>query len=330
MKLATIKLQTPKSKSEEKDGALVVVNQDKLARVTQYPTLQSALDDWKNAEEVLKNISGKLEDNSWDDCLDLNSTEFMSPLPRAYAFLDGSAFIQHIILVRKARNAEPPTDLFNIPLMYQGLSDTFLGPNEDIPLVDFSHGMDFESEVGVMLDDVPMGTKAKDAAQYIKLFLLINDISLRNLIPRELKTSFGFFHGKTSSAFSPFAITPDELGDSWKDGRAHLDMISKLNGELFGHPNAGEMHFSFFDLIEHAAKTRRLAAGTILGSGTVSNKDESVGSSCLAEKRMLEIIATGEAKTQFMSTGDHIEIEMLKNGKSLFGKISQKVINYNS
>ena len=331
MRLATIKLENPSSPFEARDGQLVVVHPEgrtaALSPREQYPSLISAVQDWTNAENVLRSIEEELIAGTFSNTIELNSAELISPLPRTYAFLDGSAFIQHIILVRKARGAEPPEDLFNIPLMYQGLSDPLLGPTEDIPLVDFAHGMDFEAEVAVILDDVPMGTKAADAEQYIKLFVLLNDVSLRNLIPRELKTGFGFFHGKPPTALSPFVATVEELGDSWRDGRVHLNLDSELNGEFFGKPNAGEMHFSFFELIEHAAKTRPLTAGTILGSGTVSNKDESVGSSCLAEKRMLEKINNGEISTPFMNVGDHVKIEMKKDGRNIFGTIAQKVVS---
>jgi fumarylacetoacetate (FAA) hydrolase len=239
--------------------------------------------------------------------------------------LDGSAFIQHVILVRKARGAELPDDLYTIPLMYQGASDNLLGPRDDIPLRNAADGMDFESEVAVITTHIPMGTKSSHAGEHIVLVLLCNDISLRELIPRELATGFGFFHGKPPSAFSPFAVTPDELGSAWKDARLHLPVTTTLNGEIFGSPNAGEMHFSFQDLIEHAASTRPLSAGTIIGSGTVSNRDESVGSSCLAERRMLEKIKSGSITTHYLQHEDRVTISVSHNGINLFGTIDQTV-----
>lgn len=328
MKLATLKIPEAKTRGEAEDGALLVVSRDHKtgARVppSLYPSLLSALEDWGRAEPRLKEIEGRLSAGRWEEVVALKPGSLMAPLPRTYAWLDASAFIQHIILVRKARGAEPPEDLFTVPLMYQGISDHLLGPEEDIPLLDEGHGLDFEAEVAIVVDDVPMGTKAPQAARHVKLLVLMNDISLRNLIPRELKAGFGFFHGKPSSSFAPFAVTPDELGEAWREGRLHLEMESRLNGRPFGRPNAGEMHFSFFDLIEHAAKTRRLSAGTIIGSGTVSNKDEGAGCGCIAEKRMLEQIHAGRMETPFLKAGDLVEIEMLKDGESVFGSIRQK------
>jgi len=258
----------------------------------------------------------------------IDLSKLLSPLPRAYEWIDGSAYINHVILVRKARGAEPPETLKTDPLVYQGGSGTFLAPTQDIEHFSEDFGIDFESEVGVILNDTPMGTKKENAGEHIKLIVILNDVTLRNLIPKELEKGFGFFVGKPSTSFAPFAITPDELGDSWKDGRVHLPLISTLNGKKFGDPDAGpEMWFSFYDLIEHVTKTRSLTAGTIIGSGTVSNQDESKGSSCLAEKRMLEKIKTGTMTTPFMKFGDTIQVEMFdKNGKSLFGKVDQKVV----
>ena len=326
MKLATVKnYQSPSSR----DGKLVVVSSDgkrALDAPSSFGSLINALEDWSNAQIVLKNLSQQL--NNSDVGYELNSSDILAPLPRTYAWLDGSAFIQHVILVRKARGAEPPEDLYDVPLMYQGVSDTLLSATADIPLIDESFGMDFEGEIAVVVDDVPMGTKANKAKDHIKLLLLMNDVSLRNLIPRELATGFGFFHGKPASSFAPFAVTPDQIGDAWIDCRVHLPLESWLNGKKYGNPNAAEMHFSFADLIEHACKTRHLSAGTIIGSGTVSNKDESVGSSCLAEKRMLEKINTGSITTPFMKVGDRIEMEMFHNGSTVFGRINQKVVQY--
>ena len=329
MKLATLHPSSSPAAASPRDGRLVVVNQDLTLGIIseKYTTLIQAIESWSDAAPELQKLSNKLSINS-KEAFSLTGKRFMAPLPRTYSWLDGSAFIQHVILVRKARNAEPPEDLFTVPLMYQGVSDPLFGPQDPIEVASEEYGIDFEGEIAVVVDDVPMGIRAADALKHIKLFLLMNDVSLRNLIPRELATGFGFFHGKPSSAFAPYAITPDELKDFWKDGRVHLPLESTLNGVKFGNPNAGEMHFSFGDLIAHAAKTRYLTAGTIIGSGTISNKDESVGSSCLAEKRMLEQIHTGSMKTSFMKFGDTIEMDMKLNGQSLFGKISQKVVPY--
>jgi fumarylacetoacetate (FAA) hydrolase len=311
------------------DGDPVIVSQDNQFAVKighLVPSIQSLLEQWDQYEEKLKALYADLNAGKLSEAFKVDQSNFHSPLPRSYQWLDGSAYIQHIVLVRKARGAEPPENLRTTPLMYQGGSDTFLRPTQDIPHIHSSHGVDFEGEVGIITDFVPMGTKAEDAHQYIRLVLLINDVSLRGLIPAELKMGFGFMQSKPSSSFSPFALTIDELGDAWKEGRVHLPLNSEYKGEWYGHPNAGDMHFSFYQLIEHAARTRNLAAGTIIGSGTVSNDDPSVGSSCLAEKRMLEKIETGEFKTPFMAPGDTIKLEMYnKEGQNLFGTIFQKV-----
>ncbi len=235
--------------------------------------------------------------------------------------------VHHIKLVRKARNAPLPDTLMTVPLMYQGGGDDFLAPTGGIPQVDFDHGTDFEGEVGVIVGDVPMGVKAQEALKYIRLVVMINDVSLRGLIPGELKQGFGFFHGKPSTAFGPFAVTVDQLGDAWKDGRIHLPLDVRLDGEFFGNADAGHMHFHFGELIAHAAKTRNLKAGCIIGSGTISNESMERGSSCLAEKRVLEKINDGEIKTPFMKVNSHIEMEMkTPDGNSIFGPINQKVV----
>lgn len=328
MKLATLKVTNPHTTSERKDGRLVVVSSDgKKAEYApkEFQNLYTAINDWENAYPILHEISDQVNEGKG---FSFNPELCMAPLPRASSWLDGSAFIQHVILVRKARGAEPPEDLYTVPLMYQGINDTLIGPHDDVLVADESYGIDFEGEVVVVVDDVPMGVTAKEAEGHIKLLMLMNDVSLRNLIPKELATGFGFFHGKPSSSFSPMAVTPDELGNAWKDGKVNLPLESWLNKKQFGKPNAGEMYFSFGQLIEHAAKTRALSAGTIIGSGTVSNKDESVGSSCLAEVRMLEKINTGEMKTPFMKFGDTIEMDMFYEGKSVFGRINQKVVKY--
>lgn len=326
MIVATVRSSRP---SLAMDGELVLVHPDRawVARLPQdtFSSLRAALDDWETTSKKLREIDSELRSGTWSHTTPISELSFMAPLPRSWAFLDGSAFIQHVILVRKARGAEPPEDLHTVPLMYQGASDKLLGPRDNIPLRAQSDGMDFESEVAIITTEVPMGTTATSAARHIALVLLCNDISLRELIPRELATGFGFFHGKPPSAFSPFAVTPDELGSDWREGRLHLPVTTKLNGEIFGTPNAGEMHFSFHDLIQYAATTRPLSAGTIIGSGTVSNKDESVGSSCLVERRMLEKIRSGSITTPYLKHGDTVSISVTRNGVDIFGAIEQTV-----
>jgi len=270
-----------------------------------------------------------------------SSHDCASPLPRSYQWADGSAYVNHVELVRRARGAEMPASFWTDPLMYQGGSDSFLGPRDPIPALDEAHGIDFEAEIAVITGDVPMGATREDAAKAIRLVVLVNDVSLRNLIPAELAKGFGFFQSKPSSTLSPVAVTPDELGDSWDGGRLHLPLLSALNGQPFGKPNAGvDMTFDFPTLIAFAAKTRPLGAGTIIGSGTVSNKDEGggpgkpiadggLGYSCLAEQRTVETILYGEARTPFMRFGDTIRIEMKdRAGHSIFGAIEQEVVAY--
>ena len=325
MKLASIKNNT-------RDGGLVVISRstDEYVDASDIaPTLQSALDDWDRKAPLLEERYSKL--NSGELKAEARPTEeghFAAPLPRAYEWVDGSAYINHVVLVRKARGAEPPATLETDPLVYQGGSSYFLGPKDDIELANPEWGCDFESEVFVVLGDTPQGTKKDQAEKHIRLVGILNDVSLRNLIPAELQKNFGFFNSKPASAFAPFVVTPDELGDAWKEGRLHLPMTTFYNGEKFGDPDAGpEMHFSFYDLIEHITKTRSFTAGTILGSGTVSNHDRARGSSCLAEKRMIEKIDSGEITTPFMDYGDTVKIEVLDNsGRSVFGTIDQKVV----
>lgn len=312
-----------------RDGQLMVVSRD-LTRCADagahIPTLQYALDHWEKVISDLRALSERLNKETQFG-LPTGDVRWMAPLPRAYEWIDGSAYIHHIVLVRKARNAEPPETLRSDPLIYQGGSGIFLGPTDDIRLADPAWGCDFESEVAVILNDTPQGTKREDAERCIRLVAIVNDVSLRNLIPAELAKGFGFFQSKPASAFAPFCVTPDELGPAWKDGRVHLPMITHLNGKLFGDPNAGpEMHFSFHDLIVHIAKTRSYTAGTILGSGTVSNEDRARGSSCLAERRMIEQIDSGKATTPFLQYGDKVRIEMKDDkGQSIFGTIEQTV-----
>ncbi len=256
-----------------------------------------------------------------------SGVQWQACLPRTWLFADGSAFINHIKLVRMARKAPLPETLLTVPLMYQAECGQFLSPTQDVPQIDFKHGTDFEAEVGVITGFVPMGTSPDEALKKIRLFVLINDVSLRGLIPDELAQGFGFFQSKPASSLSPFAVTADELVDSYREGRIHLPLLVKYNEQDFGRANAGEMHFHFGQLIAHAARTRNLVAGTLIGSGTVANEDTARGASCLAEKRMLEQIHQGEVKTPFMKVGDKIEIEMLDlNGQSIFGKISQKIV----
>ena len=325
MKLAT-------RKNDTRDGELLVVSQDNQRAVLATeiaPTMQGLLDNWSTLAPKLEDIYRTLNQSECSDAFDVDAHALHSPFPRAYGWIDGSAYINHIVLVRKARGAEPPATLETDPLVYQGGSDTFLAPLADIPLADTAWGCDFESEIAVVLDDTPQGVKAEDVGNYVRLVMLCNDVSLRSLIPGELAKGFGFFNSKPSSAFSPFAVTPDELGDAWKGGRLHLPLITHLNDEKYGDPDAGpEMHFSFFDIIAHVCKTRSLSAGTIVGSGTISNKDRSRGSSCLAEKRMIEKIDTGEFKTPFMQYGDKVGIEMFNaDGASIFGRIEQTVVS---
>jgi fumarylacetoacetate (FAA) hydrolase len=326
MKLASLK--------HGRDGKLIIVNTPLTQAVEATaiaPTLQAALDDWRNTKPKLEALSKELNAGSAKGAFAFDPAKVHSPLPRAYQWVDSSAYVTHVELVRKARGAEMPPSFWTDPLMYQGCSDAFLAPTDPIAMADVSWGIDLEAEVAIVTDDVPMGITPKDAANHIQLILLVNDVSLRNLIPNELAKGFGFFQSKPASAFSPVAVTPEELGSAWKDGKIHLPLVTHLNGALFGKPNAGvDMTFDFPTLIAHAAKTRHLCAGTIIGSGTVSNQNHAeVGSSCLAEKRMLETIEHGAPKTPFLQYGDTVRIEMLDTqGKSIFGAIDQKVVPY--
>jgi fumarylacetoacetate (FAA) hydrolase len=323
MKLATLR-------DGSRDGRLLVVRRDgqtALPSPEAWPTLQRALDDWDAAEPMLRALADRLDSGAADGTpVDLQ--RLGAPLPRAFEWVDGSAFLNHVILVRKARKAEPPATLQTDPLIYQGGSGDLLGPRDPIELHDPAWGLDYESEVCVVLGDVPIGTLADGAGKYVRLVMLANDCTLRNLIPDELAKGFGFFQSKPATAFSPFAVTPDELGDAWREGRAHVRVRSTYNDQVIGDCDAGpEMHFSFFDLIQHLAKTRRFTAGTILGSGTVSNADRARGVSCLAERRMIETIEQGKPTTPFMVVGDRIEVEAFDPaGTSPFGKIEQRVV----
>ena len=327
MKLATLK-------SGGRDGSLIVVNRDLTHYVSAAgiaATLQQAIEDWSNAAPRLNTLSAQLNEGSVD-AERLDFSKLASPFPRAYEFLDGSAYLPHVERVRRARGAEVPASFYEDPLMYQATSSGFLGPRDPVPVVSEDYGIDFEAEVVVVTDDVPMAVTADAAQDHIQLIGLVNDVSLRNLIPPELAKGFGFIHSKPRSALSPVLVTPDELGDAWKDSTVHLALRSWLNGEWFGAPEAGtDMQFNFAQLVAHAAKTRPLSAGTIIGSGTVANEDEGLGASCLAERRMLEIIANGKPSTPFMSFGDTIRIEMMDAEKrSIFGAIEQVIEPYDN
>lgn len=323
MKLATVR-------DGSRDGALAVVSADGrwLTRAADVaPTLQAALDDWRAVEPRLRARAHALETGQAQrEAVD--PPRLGPPLPRAFEWVDGSAYLNHVILVRRARGAEPPETLRTDPLVYQGGSGVLLGPCDDIPLADETGGLDFESEVAVILGDVAQGTSARAAEGCVRLILLANDITLRNLVPAELGKGFGFFQSKPATAFSPFAVTPDELGAAWREGRLHRRVRTTYNSALVGDADAGpEMHFSFFDLVAHIARTRAFTAGTILGGGTVSNADRARGISCLAERRAIETIEGGTPVTPFMKVGDTISIDMLDDSDgSICGRIAQKVV----
>lgn len=337
MKLASLK-------TGGRDGTLVVVDRT-LSRCVRVPgiaaTLQAALDNWATVAPELASVARLLDQGQHAKAEPFDPKACAAPLPRAYQWADGSAYVNHVELVRKARGAEMPASFWTDPLMYQGGSDSLLGPHDPIQAISEDHGIDFEGEIAVITDDVPMGISAEAAGQHIKLLMLLNDVSLRGLIPAELAKGFGFFHSKPSTAFAPTAVTPDALGEAWDGGRLHLPLLSEVNGHLFGKPNAGvDMTFDFPRLIAHAAATRPLAAGTIIGSGTVSNKDADggpgkpvsaggLGYSCIAEMRMVETIQQGKPATGFMRFGDRIRIDMLDgDGASIFGTIDQTVVRY--
>lgn len=326
MKLATLKNNT-------RDGELIVVNKEltKAINVSDIAkTMQEALDNWAEISPKLEAVYNQLQRSELTETVDFASKNVMAPIPRAYHWADGSAYVTHVELVRKARNAELPETFWIDPLMYMGASDAFIGATDDIEIEKEEWGIDFESEVAVITDDVPAGTNPSQAKKHIKLIVLVNDVSLRNLIPAELSKQFGFYQSKPWTAFSPVAVTPDELGSAWDGGKVHLPLISTLNNKEIGSPNAGiDMIFDFGQLIAHAAKTRSLMAGTVIGSGTVANEGSPDGSSCLAEVRCLEIIHNGKPSTPFMTFGDRIEIDMKdEQGNSIFGKINQVVKKY--
>ncbi len=324
MKLATLR-------SSHRDGTLLVVRRDGAVYAEARgiaPSLQAALDDWDNAAPRLRALAADVEAGRVAT-IPLDPRALAAPLPRAYEWVDGSAYVNHIVLVRKARNAEPPETLYTDPLVYQGGASTLLGPRDPIALADVAWGCDLEAEVCVVLGDVPQGATAAEAEGHVRLVGLVNDVTLRNLIPPELAKGFGFFQSKPATGFSPFFVTPDELGDAWRGGRLALPLRSYRNGALIGDPDAGpEMHFSFHELLAHIAKTRAYTAGTILGSGTVSNADRARGYSCIAEKRALETIDGGKPLTPFLAPGETVAIEMLApDGTSLFGRIEQHVVD---
>ncbi|HAW93823.1 MULTISPECIES: fumarylacetoacetate hydrolase family protein [unclassified Arsukibacterium] len=336
MKLASLKNNT-------RDGQLVVVSRD-LSRCIAISdiakTMQQLLDNWASLAPEAEHVSKALNAGKLDGEMAFNVQHCESPLPRAYQWADGSAYVNHVELVRKARNSEMPPSFWTDPLMYQGGSDDFIGPRDPIEAISTEHGIDFEGEVAIVTDDVPMAISPEQALEKIRLLMLVNDVSLRGLIPNELAKGFGFFNSKPASSFSPVAVTPDELGDKWQDGRVHLPLLSTYNGQPFGKPNAGvDMTFHFGQLIAHAAKTRNLGAGAVIGSGTVSNKqgteygtaitEGGVGYSCIAEIRMIETIRDGKPSTAFMQFGDTIKMEMLdSDGQSIFGAIDQQVVQY--
>ena len=338
MKLASLKNNT-------RDGELAVVSRDLTRAVVASEvatTLQQALDSWDEIAPKLADLSSRLERGEIADSIEFSPAQCESPLPRAFHWADGSAYVNHVQLVRKARGAEMPPSFWTEPLIYQGGSDDFIGPRDPVILPSEDHGIDFEAEVAVITDDVPMAVDPEDASKHIKLLMLVNDVSLRGLIPKELGKGFGFYQSKPASAFSPVAVTPDELGDRWDGAKIRLPLLSFLNGTPFGKPDAGEdMTFGFPQLLAHAAKTRRLGAGTIIGSGTVSNKqgtdygtsiaEGGVGYSCIAELRMIETIRNGQPTTGFMRFGDNVRIEMLdRDGASIFGAIDQAIARLGS
>jgi fumarylacetoacetate (FAA) hydrolase len=324
-----VKLATRRDGS--RDGQLVVVSRD-LTRAVAVPqiagSLQAALDDWGGASALLSAAADLLERGAAKDSFAFDPKHATAPLPRAYQWVDGSAYVNHVELVRKARGAEMPASFWTDPLVYQGGSDDFLGSRDDALFASEEFGIDLEGEIAVVTDDVAMGTTRDQARKHIRLLMLVNDWSLRHLIPAELAKGFGFYQSKPSTAFSPVAVTPDELGDAWRDSVVHLPLSIHVNDAPFGRPNAGvDMTFDFARLIEHITKTRNARAGTIVGSGTISNYDRSLGSACIAERRSLEQIEHGKPTTPFLKFGDRVRIEMLDaQGRSIFGAIDQRVV----
>ncbi|MEO7477824.1 MAG: fumarylacetoacetate hydrolase family protein [Lysobacteraceae bacterium] len=313
-----------------RDGTLIVVSRDLLHAVRAVgiaDTLQHALEDWSNSAPRLNALAEKLNASEAEGAFDLEMAQLAAPLPRAYEFVDGSAYLPHVERVRRARGAEVPASFYTDPLMYQAVSAGFYGPRDPVLVPDAAYGIDLEAEVVVVTDDVPIAVSAEQAAQHIQLIGLVNDVSLRNLIPGELAKGFGFLQSKPRSALSPVFVTPDELGEAWRDNKVHLAMLTHVNDVWFGAPEAGiDMQFNFAQLVAHAAKSRPLSAGTVVGSGTVANQDTSLGASCFAEKRTVETLETGAPITPFMAFGDTVRIEMLdREGRSVFGAIEQTI-----
>jgi fumarylacetoacetate (FAA) hydrolase len=313
-----------------RDGTLIVVSRDlsRAVRATGIaPTLQRALEDWSNAAPRLNALYASLNEGDADGVFDVDPGALAAPLPRAYEFVDGSAYLPHVERVRRARGAEVPESFYTDPLMYQATSAGFLGPRDAVKVVSEEYGIDLEAEIVVVTDDVPMAVTPEQAAGHIQLIGLVNDVSLRNLIPGELAKGFGFLQSKPRSALSPVFVTPDELGEAWRDNKLHLPLLTHVNGEWFGAPEAGvDMQFDFAQLVAHAAKTRPLSAGTIVGSGTIANQDTDKGASCFAERRTVEALRDGKPSTPFMSFGDTVRIEMLdRDGTTIFGAIEQRI-----
>jgi fumarylacetoacetate (FAA) hydrolase len=313
-----------------RDGTLIVVSRDltRAVRATGIAdTLQRALEDWTNAAPRLNALADALDEGRAEGAFDLDVAALAAPLPRAYEFVDGSAYLPHVERVRRARGAQVPESFYTDPLMYQAVSAGFYGPRDPVRVPSEEYGIDLEAEVVIVTDDVPMAVSPEEAAAHIQLVGLVNDVSLRNLIPNELAKGFGFLQSKPRSALSPVFVTPDELGDAWRDNKLHRPLLTHINGEWFGAPEAGvDMQFDFAQLVAHAAKTRPLSAGTIVGSGTVANEDTSLGASCFAEKRTVETLEHGAPRTPFMSFGDIVRIEMLdRDGRSIFGAIEQRI-----
>lgn len=313
-----------------RDGSLIVVSRD-LSRAVSAgsiaATLQQALDNWAQAAPQLQALYARLQAGDAEGAFDLDMAALAAPLPRAYEFVDGSAYLPHVERVRRARGAEVPESFYSDPLMYQATSAGFYGPRDPVQVPSNAYGIDLEAEIVVITDDVPMAASAQQAAGHIQLVGLVNDVSLRNLIPGELAKGFGFLQSKPRSALSPVFVTPDELGAAWRDSKLHLPLLTHINGEWFGAPEAGvDMQFNFAQLVAHAAKTRPLTAGTIVGSGTIANEDTSKGASCFAEQRVVETLRDGKPSTPFMDFGDVVRIEMLDaDGDSIFGAIEQRI-----